>query len=160
MRSLPLLGLLLPLPAFADCPGEVILGCMIGEKTMEICADASAMSYSYGPKGTPELAITAPLASGPVQPWPGVGRAIWEAARFQNKDTVYEVWVSVDRMTEDASLEAGIEVLKGEQALASLTCEPATIYGNGVFALSDAMADAGFCWNFDSFQWATSCPAP
>lgn len=65
--------LLSPLPAMADCPGEVVLGCMIGEKTLEICADASVMSYSFGPKGAPELSITAPMSSGPVQPWPGWG---------------------------------------------------------------------------------------
>lgn len=79
---------------------------------------------------------------------------------FQNEDTVYEVWVSVDKMIADAPLEAGINVLNGEETLASLTCEGPTLYGNGVFALSDAMAAAGYCWNLDRLQWSTTCPQP
>lgn len=158
MRPIALILALLPAPALA-CT-DAVLSCQIGGKSLQICADAAALSYSFGPKDQPELTLTAAMADGPVEPWPGVGGSIWETARFVNGETTYEVWISEDRNSDDHPMDAGVNVMKGDETLAALSCDTGSLTGNGVFALSDAMAAAGFCWNLDAQSWGKDCPAP
>lgn len=156
MRALPLtLALLVPLPALA-CPEETVLSCQIGRKVLELCSDGIDLTYRFGPRGAPELQLSAALADGPVEPWPGFGSTIWEVTRFANGPYTYEVWLSVEKPRsedDDPPLMAGVNVVKGEQGVADLSCEPGTLDTDGVFAMSDAMAAAGYCWNFDAQHW-------
>ncbi len=156
------LALLAPPAAMAACASQTIVSCPIGERRLEVClepSDPPAFSYAYGPPGAPELTLRAPLSAGTVMPWTGVGRSLWEAVAFRSGDYRYEVWHSIDRLTEDAPLEAGVTVLKGETLLASLTCRP----GPGttiapIFALSDAMTEAGWRWDLDARTWRRDTP--
>jgi hypothetical protein len=160
MRALVLILALtlLPLPALAQCPGQELLSCPIGKKQLELCLDADGVSYSFGPKGRPEITLATAIRDTDYQPWSGVGRAMWDAVRFTNQGTTYEVWTSLDRMAENAGWEGGVNVLKGEEMLASLTCAPGSVRGD-LGDIFDAKTDAGQCWNFDSFAWQdTPCP--
>src|SRR5690606_26843141 len=96
---------------------------------LEVCIEPEdsrgngAFTYSFGPKGQQDLTQREEFSAGTATPWSGVGRAIWESVAFRNDGHSYEAWHSVDRLTEDSALEAGVNVLRGEDLLASLTCE-------------------------------------
>lgn len=156
------LALLAPSAAAAACAGETVVSCPIGERRLEVCLDPSdppAFTYAYGPPGSPELTLRAPLSAGPVRPWNGVGRSLWESVEFTNGAYAYEVWHALDRLTEDAPLEAGVTVLKDGQVLASLSCAPGpetTVAP--IFALSDAMTEAGWTWDLDARTWRRESP--
>ena len=144
---------LLPLPALADCPGQTFVSCPVdGGRWLEVCIGAEDFSYAFGPRSAPELRLSVPMAAGTVTPWSGVGRAIWSAVGFPNAGHVYEVWASVDRLTENPVPEAGVNVLRGDDLLAQIECQPGTAPG-AVFVLEDAMAAAGWCWNLDARRW-------
>jgi hypothetical protein len=89
MRALVLILALtlLPLPALAQCPGQELLSCPIGKKQLELCLDADGVSYSFGPKGRPEITLATAIRDTDYQPWSGVGRAMWDAVRFTNQGT-------------------------------------------------------------------------
>ncbi|MDF2232296.1 hypothetical protein P2H44_06980 [Albimonas sp. CAU 1670] len=149
--------LAVPAAAAADCAGETFLSCAIdAERRLEVCIDADAerFRYAFGPADAPELTLEEPFSAGTVTPWNGVGRAIWESVAFRNGAYVYEAWHALDRLTEDPALEGGVDVLKGETLVASLTCRPgpdATLAP--IFALEDAMHAAGYCRDREANAW-------
>jgi len=147
---------LMPGLAAADCAEVTVLSCPVegSGKILEVCATGKGFTYSFGPEGAPELQLRAPFSEGPVLPWPGVGRAIWSAVRFRASDHVYEVWLSFDRMTEEASLEGGVSVrtLPEDEFLASLNCSEPPV-AMDLFGPEDLMAGAGYCWNSEAMVW-------
>ena len=159
MRIAPVLLLtLLPLPAFADCAGgEEVFTCQIGAKSLEICHQGTDLTYAFGPKGTPDLALTESLTTVNFTPWPGAGGAIWDTLAFQNDGYTYEVWAEQERTGEDdAPLLAGISVLKGEERVAELSCDPGTPSQllEGIWDLKESV---GLCWEFSSYSWKIAC---
>lgn len=143
----------LPLPAMADCRQQTFLSCPVGgNDRLEVCIDTGSFSYAFGPTGAPELRLSVPMAIGPVTPWPGVGSAVWSAVSFTNGGYTYEVWSSVDRNPDAANPQGGVNVLRGEAMLAQFTCLPGTVSAPA-FVLEDAMAAAGYCWNFEVRAW-------
>lgn len=146
---------LLPFPAMAECRQETFLSCPVGGNDwLEVCIGGDSFSYAFGPAGAPELQLTAPMAAGPVTPWPGVGSAIWSAVVFQNGGYAYEVWSSIDRNPDHENPQGGVNVLRGEAMLAQFTCLAGTVT-TPAFTLEDAMAEAGYCWNLDTRVWDT-----
>ncbi len=156
--SLLILALFLPTAAFADCTGgTTVFSCTIGKKTLEICHRQDALTYSFGPAGKPDLTLAQPLETADFTPWPGIGRTIWESLAFRNQGYTYEVWTAVERDPEDTTgLQGGINVLKGEDLQAQLTCDPGTASQSldVVYGLKQAI---GQCWDFDSRSWTTGC---
>lgn len=147
--------------ALADCPGgtTTVLSCTLGggAKTLSLCIDGETIRYDFGKTGqAPELRLSEPVAKVAHQPWPGVGRAIWEATTFSNAGYAYEVWMSVDRLIEDAPQEAGVTVTKGDKTLAELRCDAGSVDA-GFWAVDDAKEAQGICWNMHSFAWE-GCP--
>jgi hypothetical protein len=148
--------------AAADCAGQTIMACPVegSGKILEVCAEAKGFTYSFGPAGAPELRLAAPYSKGPVIPWAGVGRAIWLAVRFPAEGYVYEAWLSMDRLTETALTEGGVNVLAmpGEELVASIECRPGPWFGD-IFAAADAMEQAGYCWDPAGAVWyEAGCP--
>lgn len=148
-------GLLTAAPAFATCQGEGLFECRIGKKALEICRTGSAVSYRFGPAGKPELEIATALSDLQYQPWPGVGRAIWEAVTFHNDGTSYEVWSSFDRQDPDAKPEGGVNVLRGEKLIAALDCTKGSVL-SGLDLLYGAKESVGQCWSFEHHRWTTA----
>lgn len=154
-----LLALLLaaPVAAAADCADRTFLSCPVdAHRWLEVCIDVAAerFSYAFGPADAPELTLSEPFSAGTVTPWNGVGRAIWEGVAFRNGAYSYETWHALDRLTENAPLEGGVDVLKDGRPLVSLTCRPgadATVAP--IFALSDAMDAAGYCRDLEANVW-------
>jgi len=151
MRAALLLALL-GTPASAACQGNEAFSCTIGEKTLQVCLWKGALIYGFGRINQPELTIAEPLETVAYTPWPGIGRAIWESVAFQNEGTTYEVWSSFDKMDENAVLEGGVNVLKGEQTLATLTCDKGSV-GHGLDVISDFKAGIGQCWDMETRSW-------
>ena len=158
MRRLALtLALCLPSAALA-CPGDLLLSCPIGKKRLELCLDDATLTYSFGPAGRPELVLPTPIRDAAYQPWSGVGRAMWDAVSFQNKDITYEVWTSFDRLDETAVWEGGVNVLRGDALQASLTCAKGSVAGD-LYPVMEAKLAAGQCWNRDAHHWQDQpCP--
>jgi hypothetical protein len=66
----------------------------------------------------------------------------------------------VDRNDETAAPEGGVIVLKGEDTIATLECQPGTAT-SPAFVLEDAMAARGYCYDLTDFVWrkGDACPA-
>lgn len=162
----PALVLALALPfvlagtaALAACPETTILSCPIGKKQLEVCLTGPTATYSFGPRGRPELVLSDRIETLDYTPWNGIGRAIWETVVFHNGPVSYEVWASIDRMDRNAAYEGGVSVLKNGNQVALLRCNPGSRITD--FApLSDAKAQAGLCWDMDVTTWVACARQP
>lgn len=143
-------------PAFA-CPGgaETVLSCLVGSgaKQLEVCLTDDNVSYVFGVPGeVAELTLAEPIGTVRHTPWSGVGRSIWESTTFRNGDHAYEVYISVDRLSEDQPSESGVLVWRGEEMLADIKCLPETQV-IGLWAMSDAKAAKGLCYRGEDEAW-------
>ncbi|WP_147112828.1 hypothetical protein [Tateyamaria sp. syn59] len=127
-----------------------VLQCQIGTKSVKVCVGQGQATYAFGPRGAePELSLTRSLADVQATPWPGIGRSIWEDITFENKGTRYRVWVAVDRMAGELPGRGGVVVSQGDETLANLECQDGSV-DLSIFAIADAMLEAGFCADYDS----------
>ncbi|WP_225027061.1 hypothetical protein [Xinfangfangia pollutisoli] len=157
MRALSLiLALSLPFPAFADCAGELLFSCPIKAARLEVCLTGATATYSFGPAGKPDLTLETPVADLDFQPWPGIGRAIWQTVRFHNRGVVYEVWSSLEKQMEENQPEpawqGGVTVQQGDQVLAELSCSTAPDPSD-LDLIFQAKEAAGQCWNYSTQTW-------
>lgn len=152
-----LLPLLLPPAALADCPGQTLISCEVDNGGfLEVCiepGDAGGFTYRFGPRDRPELTLREAFSAGTAIPWSGAGRAIWEGVAFHNGDHVYEAWHSLDRLSRDPRLEAGVTILREGAVLAILHCKDGQADIAPVFAIQDAMAAAGYCRDPGRHEW-------
>lgn len=145
--------------AMAECPNDaqVLLICDIADSTkhLETCLNADAVTYAFGVKGqAPELQLTRNIRAVEHTPWPGIGRWIWEAIVLFNAEYAYRVSYAFERDPENMVIEADLEVWKGDDVLASLSCEQGTIDFSGYPSpVYDAKVAAGQAWDFDTKRW-------
>ncbi|MBY6118844.1 hypothetical protein [Mameliella alba] len=140
-------------PAVADCSTSesTFVQCRIAGSTkiLEVCAEQDAAVYRFGPAGRPEMELFEPYAMLDYQPWPGVGRDIWEEASFRNEEYRYTVFAGVERQvgdTETSQRFGGVTVSRDGKDLARLECDPDTVtFGFGT-GLSDGKSRAGYRW--------------
>lgn len=151
MRAALLLALLAA-PASAACQGDEAFSCTLGKKTLQVCYWKGALIYSYGREGKPELTIAEPLETVAYTPWPGFSRSIWDSVAFHNDGVTYEVWTSFDRLYAKAVLEGGVNVIKADKTLATLTCDKGSV-AQGLDAISDLKAGIGQCWDMGTQTW-------
>ena len=153
------------LPAFAfaasmaqaDCARDNIsLSCQIENSTkhLTLCVENGVVTYTFGPKGAPELTLTEAVETVDHQPWPGIGRSIWEDTSLSNGDFTYEVWQSFDKLeqNEDLAGAGGVTVTQNGETLVSLSCDPLTTK-LGFFAIGDAKAERGLCYEMQDDTW-------
>jgi hypothetical protein len=164
MRCLILaLALAAPTLAAAACDGTPIISCPVegSAKQLELCADPTGFTYSFGPPGAPELTLSVPYSEGPVTPWPGVSNSIWSIVRFETAGYAYDVYLSVDRNSETAPTQGGVRVLSmpGEETVAEIACTAGPWFAD-VFALSDTMRTAGYCYDREEQIWRTEGECP
>ncbi len=129
-----------------------VLTCTIdqGAKQLEVCLDGEEVIYRFGPPDAPALTLSAPISEVAHQPWPGIGRAIWESTTFQNGAFSYEVHGSFDKL--DQISDGGVTVRKNGREIASLSCDSGSTE-LGLFAISDAKEAAGQCWDPYAQRW-------
>ncbi len=150
------MGVLVCSPAF----GDVVFNCTIGGKQLSVTLEGDAATYSFGPKGAPEMTITAAPRDLNYLPWNGIGIEMPEAVQFGNDGTSYEVWYSVQKMIdENAPLpptRGGVRVMKGDEMLADLVCDASpSLYD--LERIYDAKEAAGQCYDWESQSWGTGC---
>lgn len=142
-------------PAFAACvpEGGTVLSCTAGggAKSLDVCISGSDITYRYGPRGgAAELTLRAHVAQVEHQPWPGIGRAIWENTTFRNGSYAYEVHAGFDKIDQTDS--GGVTVFRGGAEIASVSCDPGSVT-TGFWAVSDAKKAHGLCWDLNSHGW-------
>lgn len=124
--------LLAPLSALADgCnPGEKVLFTCSTEshKRLTLCESKASIVYAFGKEGLrPDIVITVPRKEAATWQWPGIGRYINYSVEVPNGALTYRVYSSIDRNAGDAAYEAGVEVLKKEESIATVRCEKDSI---------------------------------
>ncbi|WP_428543604.1 hypothetical protein [Profundibacter sp.] len=147
--------------AFAECatPQDTFLSCTFsnGRKAVDVCVEGDMLTYSFGRTGkAPDLALLVPVVDADYTPWPGIGRAIWETVTFHNGKTSYVVAGVIDRKfseEETADISGLINVVEGEETLATFDCDPGSVdfaYGGSIY---DAKTAAGQCYNLEEQRW-------
>lgn len=140
--------------AHAHCHqrSATVLTCTIdqGAKQLEVCLDGEEVIYRFGLADAPDLILSAPITEVAHQPWPGIGRAIWESTTFRNGDFTYEVHGSFDKL--DQISDGGVTVRENGREIASLSCDRGSTE-LGLFAISDAKEAAGQCWDAEARRW-------
>lgn len=126
-----------------------LLDCPIGAKRLTVTADAEAVTYRFGAEGAPELTLTNPLSASSFQPWPGVGRSIFESIRFENESYAYEAFWSFDRLEPEGDMAGGVVVLKEENIVATLDCDAGQVEAT-FFTMEDHLREAGICWDYEA----------
>jgi hypothetical protein len=157
MRAALLLLALTPLPAFAACqPDAALFHCQIGKRTLQICEAAGRLTYDFGPTGKPELSLSVDIAQADFTPWPGIGRTMWDELAFHNEGVTYRVWTALEKQMEENQpepvLEGGVTVMRGDEDLASLTCDEGTVTSL-LDIVSNMKAEIGQCWDYATLTW-------
>ena len=123
--------------ALCDAVSTTVLSCTTGRgtKQLDVCITGDRVTYRFGPHTAPDLRLSAPIKEVAHQPWPGIGRAIWESTTFRNGAFSYEVYGAYDKI--DQTSNGGVTVTEQGREIAALTCDSGTAE-LGLFALSDA----------------------
>lgn len=128
---------------------------------LRVCFTPDTAFYRYGPlKSEPELEISEPVATLDYRPWPGAGRSIFEDVIFTNEGYRYGVFAGIDRMFDDETEDdhptprfGGVSVKRGEDTLADLACDRATVdfdWGEELFEAKQAL---GYSWDPVDRMW-------
>lgn len=81
------------------------------------------IDYSFGDQDAkPELELTVPRDQASTWQWKGVGRAMTYAVDVPNGETSYSVFWSVDRLSQNQDIEAGVRVHSNRKTLATVYC--------------------------------------
>lgn len=156
---LTLLVLFVPATAFAACPdgSEQMISCTFkdGATTVTTCLAEEMALYSYGPTGrTPDLALIRNVRAVDMYPWQGIGRWIAEAITFENAGHSYTLRYAIDRLSEDFTIEGDLLVARGDETLATLSCDAGSVTTSGYpLPLYDAKVNAGQVWSNEDFEW-------
>jgi hypothetical protein len=143
-------------PAF----GEVLFECAIDAKQLRVTLDGDTATYSFGPKGAPELTVSADPRDLNYLPWDGMGVEMPEAVQFETAGTIYEVWYSVQKMLDESEplppVAGGVRVMSGEKIIADLPCTaPPSIYD--LYRIYDAKMAGGQCYDWAGQAWGAAC---
>lgn len=132
-------------PALAVCAGNQIelFSCSFGSKQVELCmtTDDQSVTYRFGPNAAPELELTRGFDEITMQPWNGIGRTIWDSVTLHSGQFSYALYAAYDKM--DRTESSGLEVLRGEQGLATLDCKTDRFADLDTLRLT--MEQAGYC---------------
>ncbi|WP_425099722.1 hypothetical protein [Tropicibacter sp. S64] len=143
----------------ACAPEDLFLSCKIAGKSrwLEVCVEQGNIVYRYGKQGAPELELREHPANVAYMPWPGIGGTIWEEVEFANGEYGYLVHGAIDKQlaVSDApgAVSGGVEVLKGGQSVASLSCDPAQVDFPWGDALMRAKEAVGMTWDPGEQMW-------
>ena len=159
-RLCPIAGLVVGMLAASSAAGEVLFDCAIGAQQLSVTFQDDTAAYTFGPKGAPEVSISAAPRDLNYLPWDGMGASMPEAVQFVNVGTTYEVWYSVQKQIDEnaplAPTEGGVRVMQGDAILADLVCTaPPSVYA--LERIYDAKLAAGQCYDWQSHSWGTAC---
>jgi hypothetical protein len=126
--------LLLPTAAFATCnPDETVaFTCTTGaHKRISLCEGKGTIVYAYGKEGLrPDIVLSVPRDQATTWQWPGIGRYENYSVDVANGKTIYRVFSSFDRLSEDHVSESGVQIEEGGKILATVNCVEASVTNN------------------------------
>lgn len=119
-------------PAVASACGSgesLLFSCTTtNRKQVLLCDAGDALYYSFGrPEQAPELSLKIDRLDASTSQWEGIGSSISYSIDIPNANTVYNVFWSVDRMTDEHPVEAGVNVRINERHVATVACQPETV---------------------------------
>ncbi|OUD10355.1 hypothetical protein BVC71_02285 [Marivivens niveibacter] len=152
-------SMMVPTIAAANCygAGQTLFSCGFSNgKSVHVCLSKSdEVTYRFGVKGEePELELVRQASDVHMQPWHGVGRAIWEVIRVTNSGYAYEMSYSIDRMDETIPIYGSLTVLRGDETLAILECVEGTVARHDFSPLFEAKEQAGQNWCANEQTWS------
>ncbi len=120
-----LVALLSASVGFAKCNGseKTVFSCLTAKaKQIEVCDAGKTISYSFGyPNAKPEIVVAVPRGKASTLQG-GAGRYTSYAINVPNGSTVYRVFWSMDRLAEEHSIEAGVNVEIKHKLVATVKC--------------------------------------
>jgi hypothetical protein len=110
-------------------PAAQIFYCQtVTGRQVEVCDQGSHLEYRFGRAlERPELALRVPRGMTSTWQWPGIGRYMSYRVTIPNGQTHYTVFFAVDRLSTSQTVEAGIDVSRNEEILATIACVPETL---------------------------------
>lgn len=121
----PVLTALFATNVYAKCVGsKTLFFCTtVKGKQIEVCDSGKTIDYSFGkPAGKPEIAVKVPRDLASTSQWAGIGRAESYAVDIPNGKATYNVFWSVDRLTDEHAIEAGVNVLINNNLVTTVNC--------------------------------------
>lgn len=125
-----------------------------GAKTVDICQQAEVVYYRFGPaNGAAEQILARDIRGVDMQPWNGVGRAIWEQVTFYNTVYSYIIDYSVERDPSGPPAEGRLIVAEEDSEIAELLCDTGSVSVADFYPLFEAKEAAGQCYDRETFSW-------
>lgn len=111
----------------ACAPKKIIFSCIAkGGKKIEVCDQGQKIRYSFGK----EMILQVDRKDASTYQWNGVGRSMSYTVKVPSKDVEYEVFISMDRLTDKHEIDAGVNVLKGDKTLMTVKCTERDLENN------------------------------
>lgn len=118
---------------YANCgTSKTLFSCTTTKgKQIEVCDAEKTIDYSFGKaQQKPEIAIKVPRDNASTFQWAGVGRTESYTIDIPNGKTVYNVFWGVDRLSDEHTVEAGVNVLIDENLVTTVNCAGNDIVSN------------------------------
>lgn len=119
---------------YAKCEkgAKTLFSCLTAKgKQIEVCDAGKNISYSFGrPHVKPEIVVNVLREQASTSQWDGMGRYISYAVDIPNGETVYNVFFGADRLSDEHSIEAGVNVLIKNNLAATVNCSGKNITHN------------------------------
>ena len=92
LKTIPAILATTLLPTLATTTETNIPTCTVGSKQLSLSIRDDNITYSFGPKGNPELVLKEPFAAVDFQPWSGWGSTDTNTVTFANNAHTYTVF--------------------------------------------------------------------
>jgi len=118
----------------ADCGAmeKTLFSCLTSKgKLIEVCNLGETIQYSFGrPKSKPEITVLLPTSKVSGESCYTCGRYISNSVYIPNKDTIYIVSWSSDKIDTDVPLQGSVEVIINGKSKATIMCGSEPVVGN------------------------------
>ncbi|TVP66761.1 MAG: hypothetical protein EA342_10960 [Leptolyngbya sp. LCM1.Bin17] len=99
-------------------------------KRIELYDLGDTIRYSFGPDNDPEIVLDVPRDQASTYQWAGVGRSMYYSVDIPNANTVYTVFISEDRLSEERPVTGGVDVSVDNEYVATVNCADDDIISN------------------------------
>ena len=100
-------------------------------KEIEVCDSGKNISYSFGRSHVkPEIVVNVLRDQASTSQWDGVGRYLSYAVDIPNGDAVYNVFFAADRLSNEHSIDAGVNVMMKNKLVTTVKCSGKNITNN------------------------------
>lgn len=121
-----LLTLSITSSACAKCNkgSTTIFSCVTAKgKLIQVCDSGKTIDYSFGKPNLPsEIIVHASRSEASTFQWKGIGRYISYAVDVPNGDTTYSVFWGMDRLTDEHTIDAGVNIEVNNKHVATVKC--------------------------------------